>query len=207
MSEAEPTQAPVAPPVADDEQIVLESVDAVRAVADPLRLRMLFEMTYTPRTVKELAALLGVPQTRLYYHVKLLERQGLIWVVERRLVSGIEERTYRSAPAGFTISPKLMSEAVDAGLLKAAFDLANAELGVALANSTAEPGEPDSNVPILTFNRMWLAPEDVEPMIRDLGAVIQKYGGNAEPREGEIEYNGVFAVYLHPNNSRADDAS
>ena len=202
MSEAEPTgtQTP------DDEQIVLESLDAVRAVADPLRLRMLFEMTYMPRTVKELAALLDVPQTRLYYHVKLLERQGLIWVVERRLVSGIEERTYRSSPAGFTISPTLMGEAVDQGLLKAAFDLAQAELGVALASSTAEPGEPDSNVPILTFNRMWLSPDEIEPMIRELGAVIQKYAATTEPSEGDVEYNGVFAVYLHPNSARADHA-
>src|SRR5918999_142666 len=99
-------------PKPTDEQVVLEDVDALRAVADPLRLRILFETTYTGRTVKELAALLGVPQTRLYYHVKLLQRHDLLSVVERRMVSGIEERRYRSAAGGFTISPSLLGEAV-----------------------------------------------------------------------------------------------
>src|SRR5918999_1705814 len=99
-------------PDAPDEQIVLEDLDAVRAVADPLRLRILFETTYTGHTVKELAATLGVPQTRLYYHVKLLQRHKLLTVVDRRMVSGIEERRYRSAAGGFTISPSLLGEAV-----------------------------------------------------------------------------------------------
>ena len=163
------------PPVNDDEQLVLASMDAVRAVADPLRLRLLFECTYAPRTVKELAKLLDVPQTRLYYHVKLLEKHGLLWVAERRMVSGIEERKYRSAEGGFTISPSLLGEAVEAGLVDAAFDLTAAELSVALANEQSEPGEPDSTVPMLSFNRMWLLPDDIAAMIEEIGAVISKY--------------------------------
>jgi hypothetical protein len=171
-----------------------------------LRLRILFETTYTGRTVKELAALLGVPQTRLYYHVKLLQRHNLLTVVERRMVSGIEERRYRSAPGGFTISPSVLGEAVGAGLLKAALDLTGAELGLALSQETSEAGRPDSNVPILTFNRMWLSPTDVEPMIRELGELIEKYDARV-PAEGKREYAGVFAMYVHPHVARADDAS
>ncbi len=189
-----------------DEQVVLTSTDAIRAVADPLRLRILFEATYTARTVKELAGLLDVPQTRLYYHVKLLERHGLLTVVERRMVSGIEERRYQAGRLGFTISPALLREAVGAGLLKAALDLTGAELGVALSQETAEPGRPESNVPMLSFNRMWLSPSDVEPMIRELGDLIERYDARG-PAEGKREYQGVFAVYVHPRPVRADDAS
>ena len=189
-----------------DEQIVLTDLDAIRAVADPLRLRILFESTYSSRTVKELAALLEVPQTRLYYHVKMLERHGLLRVVERRMVSGIEERRYRSPAGGFTISPNLLGEAVTAGLLKAAFDLTHAELGVALAHETSEPGQPDSTVPILTFNRMWVTPADVEPFMRELGELIDRYDAK-QPAEGRRQYQGVFAMYVDPQALRADDAS
>src|SRR5688500_15787848 len=189
-----------------DEQMVLEDLDAVRVIADPLRLRMLFETTFTGRTVKELAATLGVPQTRLYYHVKLLQRHNLLSVVERRMVSGIEERRYRSSAGGFTISPSLLGEAVGAGLLKAALDLTGAELGLALSRETTEPGQPDSTVPMLTFNRMWLSPEDVGPMIRELGELIERYDAK-RPAEGKREYAGVFAVYVHPHFLRGDDAS
>jgi DNA-binding transcriptional ArsR family regulator len=189
----------------DGEQLVLRDLDAVKAVADPLRLRLLFETTYAARTVKELAALLDVPQTRLYYHVKLLERHGLLHVVERRMVSGIEERRYRSSANGFTVEPSLLSEAVGSGLLDAVFDLTSAELGVALAAEGAEPGQPESTVPILTFNRMWLSPDDIQPMTRELGALIDKYDAR-RPSHGKREYHGVFAMYVHPQIAH-DDAS
>ena len=202
MSEAEPLVDRACP---GDEQFVLKTLDAIKAVADPLRVQILFETTYVARTVKELAALLDVPQTRLYYHVKLLERQGLLTVVERRMVSGIEERRYRSPTNGFTISPELISRAVDSGLLQAMLDLTGAELGVALSGEMAEPGTAESNVPILTFNRMWLAPDEVPSFIKDLSELIERYDAR-EPTEGRVEYHGVFAVYVHPNNPRADDA-
>ncbi|MGI8406726.1 MAG: ArsR/SmtB family transcription factor, partial [Thermomicrobiales bacterium] len=48
-----------------------------------------------PRTVTELAELLDVQRTKLYYHVKLLEAHDLIVVDETRLVSGIPEKRYR----------------------------------------------------------------------------------------------------------------
>jgi DNA-binding transcriptional ArsR family regulator len=190
----------------DDAQFVLGSLDAIKAVADPLRIRILFETTYFSRTVKELAALLDVPQTRLYYHVKLLERHGLLTVVERRMVSGIEERRYRSPTNGFTISPTLIGEAVDSGLLTAMLDLTGAELGVALSGETTEPGMPDSNVPILTFNRMWLAREDIPSFIKDLSELIERYDAR-EPTEGRVEYHGLFTMYVHPQIAHADDAS
>jgi DNA-binding transcriptional ArsR family regulator len=200
---SEPERQPDGGP--PDEQFVLETLDAIKAVADPLRIQILFETTYFGRTVKELAALLDVPQTRLYYHVKLLERHGLLTVVERRMVSGIEERRYRSPTNGFTISPTLMAEAVDSGLLTAMLDLTGAELGVALSAETAAPGSPDSTVPILTFNRMWVAPDDVPSFIKDLGALIERYDAR-EPTEGRVEYHGLFAMYVHPQLAR-DDAS
>jgi DNA-binding transcriptional ArsR family regulator len=187
----------------DDQQFVLESLDAIKAVADPLRIQILFETTYFGRTVKELAGLLDVPQTRLYYHVKLLERHGLLRVVERRMVSGIEERRYRSPGNGFTIAPGLLGRAVDLGLLTAMLDLTGAELGVALANETAEPGTPESNVPILSFNRMWLAPEDIPSFIKDLSDVIERYDAR-EPTKDHVEYHGVFAAYVHPHVAHSD---
>jgi DNA-binding transcriptional ArsR family regulator len=198
------SEQPTAKP--DVDQLVIEDLDALKAVADPLRLRILFETTYIPRTVKELAALLDVPQTRLYYHVKMLQRHRLLTVAERRMVSGIEERRYLSPRGGFTISPNLLGEAVDAGLLDAALGLTSAELGVALAQETSEPGRPESNVPMLTFNRMWLSPEDVEPMIRELGDLIDRYDARG-PAKGKREYQGLFAMYVHPRVGRGDDAS
>jgi DNA-binding transcriptional ArsR family regulator len=76
-------------------------VDMLKALADPLRLNILYRLTrrrgaeLPARTVKELAAELGEPQTKLYRHIKHLESAGLIRAVSSRIVSGIVEQRYQ----------------------------------------------------------------------------------------------------------------
>jgi DNA-binding transcriptional ArsR family regulator len=167
----------------------------------------MLETIDAPRTVKELAAKLGVPQTRLYYHVKLLEKHGLIYVAGRRMVSGIEERSYRSPANGWTISKDLMADAVLSGLLAALFDLTRAELEIALANSASEPGEPDGDVPLLTFTRLWLSSDEVATVQRGFQEVLERFA-TSEPGPGKSEYNGAFALYrtTRPTMERLADA-
>ena len=203
--EASPRRADLIP----GDQFVIEDPETIKVVADPLRLRLMLETIDAPRTVKELAATLGVPQTRLYYHMKLLEKHGLIHVVGRRMVSGIEERSYRSPSNGWTISKDLMADAVMSGLLAALFDLTRAELEIALANVKTEPGEPDSDVPVLTFTRVWLAEEDVAEFQRGIQDVLERFA-MSEPGPGRSEYNGAFALYrtkMRPAEEHPDDAS
>jgi hypothetical protein len=46
-------------------------------------------------TVKELAEELDMPSTKLYYHINLLEKHGLILVGDTQIVSGIIEKQYQ----------------------------------------------------------------------------------------------------------------
>jgi DNA-binding transcriptional ArsR family regulator len=80
---------------------VVDDLDTVRVLADPLRLAILRvvmrEAHVKPRlmTVKEIAEELGEPQTKLYRHIKQLESVGVIRDAETRLVSGILEHRYQ----------------------------------------------------------------------------------------------------------------
>ncbi len=74
---------------------VINDPETLRLIADPLRLRLLELLRQEPRTVTELAHLLDVQRTKLYYHVKLLETHDLIAVDQTHLVSGIPEKRYR----------------------------------------------------------------------------------------------------------------
>jgi DNA-binding transcriptional ArsR family regulator len=79
---------------------VIESADAIKALADPLRLRVLqLLMTTSERSwsVKEIGAELTQPVTKLYHHVKILEAAALIADVDTRVVSGIVEHRYRAS--------------------------------------------------------------------------------------------------------------
>jgi DNA-binding transcriptional ArsR family regulator len=60
-------------------------------------------------SVKELAEVLGEPQTKLYRHVKQLEAAGLIRVAATRLVSGIVEQRYQASQRDLMFGPGLLA--------------------------------------------------------------------------------------------------
>ena len=88
-------------------------IDVLKALADPLRLNMLYALTperdpdLQAKTVKELAAELGEPQTKLYRHIKHLESAGLIHAVASRVVSGIVEHRYLASQAAMILGDDL----------------------------------------------------------------------------------------------------
>jgi hypothetical protein len=69
----------------------------LKALADPVRSFLVYSLVAKAKTVKTLAQELGVPVTRLYYHVQRLQALGLVFVEKTRMVSGIREKHYRAA--------------------------------------------------------------------------------------------------------------
>ncbi len=69
-----------------------------RALADPLRIRLLEALWFSPRSAKELAEAVGLPPDRLYYHLRQLEQAAIIEVSGYRpLPGGKVERLYQRA--------------------------------------------------------------------------------------------------------------
>src|SRR5215469_6850898 len=70
-----------------------------RALADPMRIRLLECLWGRPQSAKELAEWAGMAPDRLYYHLAQLEEARLIEIAEyRRLPGGKVERVYRPTP-------------------------------------------------------------------------------------------------------------
>jgi DNA-binding transcriptional ArsR family regulator len=70
------------------------AVADLRALAHPLRLRMMELFAESPKTTKQVAKILGQPPTRLYHHVAALERAGLLVLKETRQNRGAVEKWY-----------------------------------------------------------------------------------------------------------------
>ena len=90
-------------------QLLIADLELLRVIADPLRLRILELTVEHPRTVKQIAATVGIPATKLYYHINTLEGSGLLRVAGTRLVSGILEKQYRAAAMSFRFDRSLLS--------------------------------------------------------------------------------------------------
>jgi DNA-binding transcriptional ArsR family regulator len=96
---------------------MIGDVATLKALADPTRMAILSVLTRSRdlpvMSVKELAAELGEPQTKLYRHVRQLEEAGLIRVAATRMVSGILEQRYQSCLRDLRLSPGMLREHMD----------------------------------------------------------------------------------------------
>jgi DNA-binding transcriptional ArsR family regulator len=119
----------------------------VRALADPLRLRILGALARMPRTTKQVADLLGEKPTKLYHHVEALERVGLIRLTETRPNRGTVEKYYRAVAAQFQVAASALSPDPGAGgelgaeeaMLTTILDAARKELVAYLRCNPAAP--------------------------------------------------------------------
>lgn len=85
-------------------------LEAVRALTDQTKMKILEAFGPHPRTVKQVAATLKMVPNNLYYHINQLENLNLIKVVSTRVVSGIIEKQYISTARTFTFSRTLIAQ-------------------------------------------------------------------------------------------------
>ncbi|MFD1046885.1 ArsR/SmtB family transcription factor, partial [Kibdelosporangium lantanae] len=82
----------------------VDEPEQVRAALSPLR-RDLLKRLRTPGSASQLAAELEVPRQRLNYHLKALEKAGLVELVEERQRRGCVERILRTRPGALVVDP------------------------------------------------------------------------------------------------------
>lgn len=88
---------------------VVTSLRQMRALVDPLRVRILREFVETPRTTKQVAERLGEKPTRLYRHVEALAAAGLLELKEERRKRGTMERYFQAIASRFEVDRSLLS--------------------------------------------------------------------------------------------------
>ena len=83
---------------------VIEDPAAAEASLDPVRARLLAELA-VPGSATMLAAKVGLARQKVNYHLKALERHGLVELVEERRKGNVTERVMRATAASYVISP------------------------------------------------------------------------------------------------------
>jgi DNA-binding transcriptional ArsR family regulator len=99
----------------EDGTFIIKDLETLRVIADPLRAQILELLVHRPQTVKYVAEKLGLAPGKLYYHFSLLEKHGLIEVIETRMVSNMVEKLYRSVAAKMDVDPALLQFATSSG--------------------------------------------------------------------------------------------
>src|SRR5204863_2707530 len=87
---------------------VIEDPAAAQVSLDPVRASLLAELA-EPGSAAMLAARVGLPRQKVNYHLRALERHGLIELVEERRKGNMTERLLRATAASYVISPAALS--------------------------------------------------------------------------------------------------
>jgi DNA-binding transcriptional ArsR family regulator len=87
---------------------VIEDPVTAEVSLDPVRTRLLAELA-EPGSATMLAAKVGLPRQKVNYHLKTLERHGLVDLVEERRKGNVTERVMRATAASYVISPAALA--------------------------------------------------------------------------------------------------
>lgn len=123
-------------------EYLVEDLELLKVLADPLRTQIMETLVLEPLTVKQVADRLGLAPSKLYYHVNLLEQNGLCQVVETRMVANMIEKYYQTVASSFRVDPALLTFSTAEGkesissILGATLDALRADLLRALEAKT-----------------------------------------------------------------------
>lgn len=87
---------------------VIDDAATAEASLDPIRARLLGELVQ-PGSASTLAARVGLTRQKTNYHLRALERHGLVGLVEERRRGNCTERVLQATAASYVISPSALS--------------------------------------------------------------------------------------------------
>src|SRR3979490_1555524 len=90
------------------EVAVIEDAAAAEATLDPFRTQLLAAPA-APESASSLAVRGGQPRQKVNYHLRELERHGLVELVEERRKGNMTERVLQATAASYVISPAALS--------------------------------------------------------------------------------------------------
>jgi DNA-binding transcriptional ArsR family regulator len=201
-----------------DDILVIDDVEVLRIVADPLRLRMLELLRREPATAKQLAQALNVPLKKLYYHINLLEEHKLIRVTGTNIVSGIIEKQYQVTAYRLSVARSLLAASSTAPtavegietLLSFLLGHTESEIRKSLRAGLIDPSQTDLDKGGLVLGRVWmhLTPQQASELKERIHAVIDEFAHQqATSNDSEGRYyellTGFYPV-LEPPNSGED---
>src|SRR6266545_2803600 len=87
---------------------VIEDPAAAEVSLDPIRARLLAELA-EPGSATMLAAKVGLPRQKVNYHLRALERHGLVELVGERRKGNMTERLLQATAVSYVISPAALA--------------------------------------------------------------------------------------------------
>src|SRR6266568_917526 len=182
------------------ERYEIETVEQLRAIADTLRIRILDLTEKQPMTATQLGEKLGMATAKVHYHVRELEKVGLLELVETREKGGILEKYYQPIAHSITIDRALLNvpsdeahEALNTILNQITDGVMSAFRQVAKTHNPAE-SLLDTGL-MISLTHINVTPEEQKTLSKQIYELVKPY---EEPRGIEGEREIVHSLLEYP---------
>lgn len=185
---------------------LLDQDGQVKAALAPIRRRLL-ELLRQPASATKLAKQTGLTRQKLNYHLRVLERAGLVELVETRQRRGCVERVLRATAAELVVDPRILArgERVRSRDRYAAEHLIGAASDVVRSVSRLRAGADAAGKRLLTFtieaDVTFAQPADVHAFTDALAAAVAELAAEHGSDQGQR-----FRLVLGGHPSRGDDS-
>jgi len=180
-------------PKGPGEPFTITRPDQLHALGDATRWRILGRLLEGPASIQELARSLGAAKGTISHHVRVLDRAGMIRLVEQHKVRGVVEKRYARVGGKFQLPERetaLAAEHPELGMLP---------LRQAIAEARPDVAPDDPSMSLVTRARMPAArARRFAMLLNELAAEF------TEGAAGEGETFGLVAGIYRPDWGHAE---
>lgn len=170
-----------------DQDLTISSAEQLHALSNPTRWAIIGRLNEAPASVQELSRAMRIAKGTIGHHVRVLDRAGLIRVVETRRVRGVTEKRYARVGRRFKLP---QGEA--AAAIGAKHNVGTLPLRQAVAEARRSTGRDDPSTSFILRARM---SADRARRFADLLNALGAEFAEGASDEGET-YGMVAAIYV-----------
>lgn len=174
---------------------ILSTLDEIKTISDPFRLKILFlfDEENTPKTVKQMAVKLEEVPSKVHYHVKELERIGVLVIIKTMEKSGIVEKFYLPTAETFKVERSIGSSSEETEHMQIGENLFQAmQQDFSRSNKLKKPGENGT----LNYGLYHLTIEEKE----QLALLIREFLENKDKRDETNPYMFGYMLFRKYND-------
>lgn len=176
----------------------IENLDQVKAIADPLRIQILWETFDEAKTGKMIGDILNMPASKIHYHLRELEKNGLVTVERTEEKNGIVQKFYRPIARRIYVKSSLLSPEVTGDFHSAVLEsyflpLKEVSAHLETIDVSVMKGKTISEA---DFRKIRLSEEQqkkLEEKLKELNEMIDEFEEN-QPESG-LQYVFQYAVF------------
>jgi DNA-binding transcriptional ArsR family regulator len=189
------------------ESYEIETNEQLRAIADMRRARILELLRDQPMTVTQLGELMGEAPAKIHYHVRELEKVGLLRLVETREKGGILEKYYQPIARSISVEKQLFAGPPDEAVAAIGTLINQVKEGFQRAFRTALEQKDEHPKLMIGTIYMYITDQEQKQLAKQVLELLKPYE-NRRGIEGEQEILTTILAYpTQAGPSPAPDAA